>query len=290
MNFKKVIFAAAVAMSSLSLSAQVYTPGGAANSTAGSVFPSTSIGINNGGNNKGTLHIGERLSIDTEHWSKTVDLQYNMYRDGSNYKAISTNTVQWSGVGRFSLHNYGFSFMGVTHQAVQGSTVPTQTEIMRINHNGTVGINIANAKAKLHVNGTSLIGDGTFTQNKTNASGAAYRLYVKGGIITEELKVELAAGNWADYVFADDYDLKTLEEVEATIQEKGHLHNINSAEKIEEEGLELKSMTINQQEKIEEIFLHMIEMNKQITKLNQQVQALKLENAQLKTQVQKPSK
>ena len=103
------------------------------------------------------------------------------------------------------------------------------------------------------------------------------------------MKVEMAAGSWADYVFEKNYDLKTLEEVEAEIIETGHLHNIASAEEIEEEGLELKDMTINQQEKIEEIYLHLIEMNKEIIEMNEEIKRLQDENKTLKEQSKKLS-
>ncbi len=38
-----------------------------------------------------------------------------------------------------------------------------------------------------------------------------YKLFVKGGILTEEVRVRTG---WSDYVFEEDYDLKPLEEVE----------------------------------------------------------------------------
>ena len=38
---------------------------------------------------------------------------------------------------------------------------------------------------------------------------------------------------WCDYVFEADYELMPLEDVDAHIQEKGHLHNTPSAEEIE---------------------------------------------------------
>lgn len=111
--------------------------------------------------------------------------------------------------------------------------------------------------------------------NETTANNQPYRLYVRGGIKAEEIKVEMCAGSWCDYVFRSDYHLTPLSEVAQHIQEKGHLHNIASASTIENEGLELKSITINQQEKIEEIFLHLI-------KMEQRVNALEAENKQLR--------
>lgn len=109
----------------------------------------------------------------------------------------------------------------------------------------------------------------------TKTIPTGYKMAVDGKVICEELKVQLSQ-NWADYVFDNDYDLLSLEEVQETIEEKGHLHNTPSAATLQAEGgIELSKMTINQQEKIEEIFLHLIELNKT-------VKELKAENAALK--------
>ena len=91
-----------------------------------------------------------------------------------------------------------------------------------------------------------------------------YHLFVEGGILTEEVLVRTG---WADYVFAEDYDLQSLEEVEAHIAENGHLPNTPSAQEIENGGLQLGAATVNQQEKIEELFLYLIEMNKELETL-----------------------
>lgn len=159
------------------------------------------------------------------------------------------------------------------------------TEVVRITsegetffNGGNVGIGTTAPTAKLHVNGATVMGSGTFTLNKVNAQGTPYQLYVKGGIISEEVKVELANGNWADYVFKKSYALMPLEDVEQFIEENGHLHNMPSASEIEKDGLELKRATILQQEKIEELYLHMIEMKKEINDLKQ-------ENSKLKQQL-----
>jgi len=76
-------------------------------------------------------------------------------------------------------------------------------------------------------------------------------------------------------VFEPDYVLLSLPEVEAHIAEHGHLHDTPSGAEIEANGLELGSMMANQQAKIEELYLHLIEMN-------QRVAALEAENARLR--------
>jgi len=108
-----------------------------------------------------------------------------------------------------------------------------------------------------------------------NFDNDSYKLYVKNGIKTEEVKVELCAG-WCDYVFSPSYSLTALSEVESHILQHGHLHNMPSEkELIAAGGFKVGEMTTMQQEKIEEIFLHLIQLNKRI-------EALEQENRQLK--------
>lgn len=113
---------------------------------------------------------------------------------------------------------------------------------------------------------------------------SSQKLTVKGGIISDKVKVTCYDVNdWCDYVFEEDYDLKSLQEVEVHIKEKRHLHNTPSGEEIEKEGsFELKSVTVDHQEKIEEIFLHLIEMKKEAASLEERLAELKKENKALK--------
>lgn len=102
-----------------------------------------------------------------------------------------------------------------------------------------------------------------------------YRLFVQDGIRTEKVKIDIAStNNWADYVFKKEYKLRTLEEVEKHIIEKGHLPNIQSAEEIVKNGINVAEMDAKLLEKIEELTLYSIEQNKQIKQLQQQVQEL----------------
>ena len=65
-----------------------------------------------------------------------------------------------------------------------------------------------------------------------------YMLAVNGGIICEEVRV-MDSNNWPDYVFEEDYELMSLEEVERAIKEKGHLPGIPSASEVEAEGIDV---------------------------------------------------
>lgn len=88
-----------------------------------------------------------------------------------------------------------------------------------------------------------------------------YRLSVKGKVRAEEIKVY---NTWADYVFEDDYILTPLNEVEKYIKDNNRLQNFPSAKEIEEKGLPLGEITKIQQEKIEELTLYLIQLNKEI--------------------------
>jgi|GEM_PF-1425159 len=90
-----------------------------------------------------------------------------------------------------------------------------------------------------------------------------YKLAVRGGIIADSLRL-LPYGSWPDYVFDEDYNLLSLEEVKAHIQSKKHLPGIPSAAEIENnKGIELFEMNKILLEKIEELTLHAIQLNEE---------------------------
>ncbi len=112
---------------------------------------------------------------------------------------------------------------------------------------------------KVGIGGNTATAFGNFPSNSGGVSVSNYNLFVKGGILTDEVRVSTT---WADYVFAKEYKLPTLHEVEKHIQENGHLINVPSAQRVKEDGIELGEMAKIQQEKIEELTLYIIEQNK----------------------------
>lgn len=102
-----------------------------------------------------------------------------------------------------------------------------------------------------------------------------YRLFVKDGIKTEKIKVDIAAQNgWADYVFEDNYDLMSLNSLEKYIKENKHLPEVPTTSEVLENGIELKEMNILLLKKIEELTLHLIELNKKIERQDGEIKDL----------------
>ncbi|UBM57648.1 hypothetical protein LAG90_12565 [Marinilongibacter aquaticus] len=120
------------------------------------------------------------------------------------------------------------------------------------------------------------IGDVPVAKRDAIATAGEYGLLVKGGILTEKVKVALSTtGDWADYVFEPNYALMPLEEVERFTTENKHLPNVPSAEEMANNGLDVSQTSKIFMEKIEELTLYMIEMNKEIQTLKAENEALK---------------
>ncbi|MCF0074054.1 hypothetical protein LZD49_26465 [Dyadobacter sp. CY261] len=122
----------------------------------------------------------------------------------------------------------------------------------------TGGKFIINGKVGMSVNTfpTSAI-DSTNTSVPTSS----FQLFVNGGMLSKALTVN---ATWADFVFEENYRLKSLLEVEAFIEKNGHLSGVPSAKEIATKGLDLGELSKVQQEKIEELTLYLINQKKQI--------------------------
>ena len=129
--------------------------------------------------------------------------------------------------------------------------------------------------------GWSLVG--TILQN-TNSGGvligsgitqtpAGYQLYVAQGILTEKVKVAVKnSSDWSDKVFDAGYSLRGLSEVEAYIHTHKHLPGVPSAAEVVETGVDVARMDAKLLEKIEELTLYSIQLEKANRELKQQQQ------------------
>ena len=113
---------------------------------------------------------------------------------------------------------------------------------------------------------TQLLGNvGIGTTNPTQ------RLSVAGTIRAYDVIVETG---WADYVFAPEYKLMTLAKLEERIKEDKHLPGIPSAAEVKEKGVSLGEMQTKLLEKVEELTLYMIALQKDNDQLKTRVNTL----------------
>ncbi|MGD8782232.1 MAG: tail fiber protein, partial [Ignavibacteria bacterium] len=85
----------------------------------------------------------------------------------------------------------------------------------------------------LVINGTGNVGIGTTSPDET--------LTVKGKIHAEEIIVDLNVPH-PDYVFEEDYELKSIRELEQYVKTNKHLPGIPTSEEVKENGLSLGEM------------------------------------------------
>lgn len=145
-----------------------------------------------------------------------------------------------------------------------------------------------------HFDKTITLGNGTLssaakitfkTNNTTNCmtlatngnvgigtTSPSYKLDVAGAIRANEIIVNTTG---ADFVFADDYQLRPLSEVKAFITENKHLPEIKSAQEMQENGVGVNELQTQLLQKIEELTLYLIQQEQTISELRQEVEYLK---------------
>lgn len=251
---KKLFFTLGIAASAL-MSAQIYTQaGGTISGTGGNV------GI-------GTSTPTSKLTVDGDILgSKRLSFQ-----DDARFN-VSTSHVPTlaSSVSPFSMPHYGIATPNTS----------TSAELWISGHNGIRMFSAGFVKPRMSINsdGKVLIGD--YDSNNFGFPSCSdcndYKLFVKDGIRTEQVKVDIAASNgWADYVFKKDYKLRSLAEIEKFISENGHLPEVPSEKEAIENGVELKAMNILLLKKIEELTLYTIDQQKEIDNLKSENHTMK---------------
>lgn len=152
-------------------------------------------------------------------------------------------------------YNVGNTLQGLNFWKPHGSTHNLQNYRLFLADNGQVGM-------------------GVQPDEFTDFGTEGYRLHVRNGIITEKVKVELIA-NWPDFVFDDNYKLRTLEEVENFVSINNHLPDVPSEEEMIANGLNVAEMDAILLQKIEELTLYMIELKKENEILKEQISKIK---------------
>ncbi|GGB06427.1 hypothetical protein [Puia dinghuensis] len=100
-----------------------------------------------------------------------------------------------------------------------------------------------------------------------------YAFAVAGAAIFTEAVVKLQA-NWPDYVFRKNYQLPSLDSVAAYIRLNSHLPGMPTSAQVEKNGIDLGATEAKLLEKVEQLTLYTIELQKQVDSLKTEVQRL----------------
>lgn len=171
----------------------------------------------------------------------------------------------------------------------EGTTI-TGSDILRFKiagGTGNVGIGTASPQSTLHVEGNTLINSSSSTlsplviKGTTTFSGDNRLLEVKVNGDTYARAIYVQTTAFPDYVFEKNYQLMNLPEVEKYIEANKHLPNVPSAPEVVSGGQNVGKIQVAQMEKIEELYLYVIEMNKKMQKLEEENGLLKKQMSQL---------
>jgi len=191
---------------------------------------------------------GEIAKLTTSGYDNTFD-NFIKYGHKSDLESGTSNVNRWHGIdatitaGSAASNKLKFRLYG------GGFENEAPIDVMTLTGNGRVGIGTTNPQSLLAVDGT---------------------------ITSKEVKVTL--DGWSDFVFNNNYELKDLNEVEDFINNNKRLPEIPSESEVIENGINLGEMDAKLLQKIEELTLYMIEMNKRVN-------SLEAENSELKEEL-----
>lgn len=217
-------------------------------------------------------HVASISHANPDVWREVGRVNSNSYRSPGRYNfTVDCNT---------EYGNPRFRVRAVNTQGNAAEPITVHIKVSSLNRNANW--TVLNARG----NGGSVSGFlpmtdewSLYTGNAYSASGAAIairalsngnvgigaanpteKLAVNGTIRGKEIKVE--SGPWPDYVFDENYDIKSLSEVEQFIKTNKHLPGIPNQKDVKENGISLGEMNRKLLEKVEELTLHLIEKDK----------------------------
>lgn len=177
----------------------------------------------------------------------------------------------------------GFSITINRNATTDNGALPWEGNVIRLLENGNVGIGSTSASDVQTPTARLVIQTPARTENQRltafrirNSTGVEqFRIRDDGYVLSRELKLAVPSSGdwtWADYVFKKDYKLMSLGEVEEFIEQNGHLPGVPSAEDVKQNGgVEVSRIQAKLLEKIEELTLHLIRMEKELEETKSQL-------------------
>jgi hypothetical protein len=191
---------------------------------------------------------GTRFSIRTNN-STGVE-KFQVYSDGtvSTGNRILVGLIGTAGYSLLHFKNGTITTGAVIRSSLGDSDLSNAPLIL---HSSTLSY-INEGGPRMFITTTGNVGIGTTNPTHT--------LSVNGTIQAKEIRVETG---WADYVFASDFTLRPLTEVETYISQHKHLPDVTSAADIQQNGLQVGKQMTEMMQKVEELTLYLIDLKKE---------------------------
>ena len=207
-----------------------------------------------------------------------VDLRMSSNHPGESPPAIGRLQLHHSTTGDF--YSIALLQRGGDREMTQAAYRASDNQYITFNYlnfstgkyemrRGVTGVEFLNSGPILFNNraGGELLPVGVHVSEADAAAKlAGVALGVNGTLRATEMIVE-AYNDWPDYVFSDSYPLMSLPDIEKYIRVNGHLPEVPTAEKVVSDGVNVGQITSVLLKKVEELTLHVIELNKRIAEL-----------------------
>lgn len=228
----------------------------------------------------GSLNVRRRMQLGDLTASNFSDLTQSKLYIFNNVSSTSNGIlVKHGGAGygiKIATYTTGVKAFVITNNGT--GLTGDGPETFRIEGDGSTSITTKVANATDYV--FTIVDPFTNTKNftvrkdgSTSIAGdyipAGYKLSVNGSAIFTEVWVKLRT-NWPDYVFNNNYALMPIKDLAKYVDKNKHLPGFEEGKYYENNGTNVNTVLIKQQEKIEELMLYIIELEKRLSLLEKQ--------------------
>lgn len=213
------------------------------------IFPATgNVGI-------GTLTPGFNLHVNTPTATAAFVAQSSVAPADAD-RAVGFFRMINAGKTPNETYNIAFRKVGSVYQCLQSASVAGATvNISLFDYTAKSMTFGGNGLTEVLFKNSGAVGIGT-----TAAIPSGIKLAVNGKVNCKE--VEVTMSGWSDFVFNSDYKLRSLYEVENFIALNKHLPDVPSEKEVLENGVNLGDMNSTLLQKVEELTLYMIQLQK----------------------------